>query len=191
MKHNSESGFSYIDVMIALVILLVGVLGLLSGITASIVQTRSQEQQLLAKQITTSTMESIMSVKESVRETVANFIGWGAVGNVGTNPNPINGVNQGIFLTGFRPVTTNPGPDEIVGTADDTGAPVQGMQRQIVITDLCDPDRPSPAPLCDPGPAGQFPVRFRSVQITVRYQAGAIMQQEVLNTVLTDYTVQN
>lgn len=192
MKHNSESGFSYIEVMIALVILLIGVLGLLSGITASIVQTRSQEQQLLAKQVTTSTMESIMSVKESVRETVANFIGWGAVGNVGTNPHPITGVNQGVFLTGFRPVTTNPGPDEIVGTADDTGTPIPGMVRQIVITDLCDPDRPSPAPVCvSPQPTGSFPVRFRSVQITVRYQAGAIMQQEVLNTVLTDYTVQN
>jgi type II secretory pathway pseudopilin PulG len=189
MRQNSESGFSYIEVMIALVILLVGVLGLLSGITASIIQTRSQEQQLLAKQVTTSTMESIMSVKESVRETVANFIGWGAVGNVGTNPHPITGLNQGLFLTGFRPVTINPGPDEIVGTADDTGTPIPGMTRQIVITDLCDPDRPSPAPLCNP--AGTFPVRFRSVQITVRYQAGAIMQQEVLNTVLTDYTVQN
>ncbi len=191
MKHNSESGFSYIDVMIALVILLVGVLGLLSGITASIVQTRSQEQQLLAKQVTTSTMESIMSVKESVRETVQNFIGWGAVGNVGTNPHPITGLSQGIFLTGFRPVTTDPGSDEIVGTADDTGTPIPGMQRQIVITDLCDPDRPSPAPLCNPGPAGIFPVRFRSVQVTVRYQAGAVLRQEVLNTVLTDYTVQN
>jgi type II secretory pathway pseudopilin PulG len=189
MKSISESGFSYIDVMIALVILLVGVLGLLSGITASIVQTRSQAQQLLAKQITTSTMESIMSVKESVRETVPNFIGWGAVGNVGTNPHPITGLNQGIFLTGFQPVTTDPGPDEVVGTADDTGTPIPGMMRQIVITDLCDPERPSPAPLCNP--AGIFPVRFRSVQITVRYQGGVVMRQEVLNTVLTDYTVQN
>jgi len=187
MKNNSESGFSYIDVMIALVILLVGVLGLLSGITASIVQTRSQGQQLLAKQITTTTMESIMAVKE----TDPNRMGWGAVGNVGTNPHPITGVNQGIFVNGFQNVLTDAGPDEVVGTADDTGAAVQGVQRRIVISDLCDPDRPSPAPLCNPGPAGPFPVRFRSVQITVTYQSGSVMRQEILNTVLTDYTVQN
>ncbi|MGB7201149.1 MAG: hypothetical protein WBD16_02655 [Pyrinomonadaceae bacterium] len=186
MKNNSESGFSYIDVMIALVILMVGILGLLSGITASIVQTRSQQQQLLAKQITTTTMESIMSVKET---SDASRLGWNAVGNVGSNP--VAGVPQGIFLIGFQDVLTNAGADEVVGTADDTGAPVQGVQRRIVITDLCDPDRPSPAPLCDPGPAGPFPVRFRSVQITIRYQSGSVMQQEVLNTVLTDYAVQN
>lgn len=186
MKNNSESGFSYIDVMIALVILLVGVLGLLSGITASIVQTRSQQQQLVAKQIATTTMESIMSVKET---SDPSRLGWNAVGNVGSNP--VNGVPQGIFPTGFQNVLINAGPDEVVGTADDTGAQVQGMQRRIVITDLCDPDRPSPSPLCDPGPAGPFPVRFRSVQITIRYQAGSVMQNEVLNTVLTDYSVQN
>jgi type II secretory pathway pseudopilin PulG len=186
MKNNSESGFSYIDVMIALVILLVGVLGLLSGITASIVQTRSQEQQLLAKQITTSTIESIMSVRETDRNAVG-AMGWPAIGNVGSNL--VNGVPQGLFLTGFQNATTDPGLDEVVGTADDTGTPIPGVQRQIVITDICDPDRPSPAPLCNP--VGTAPVRFRSVQITIRYQAGAVMRQEVLNTVLTDYTVAN
>lgn len=181
MKNNSESGFSYIDVMIALVILLIGVLALLSGITGSIVQTRSQEQQLLAKQIITTTMESIMSVKE----TDPARLGWNAIGNVGSNV--VNGVPQGIFLTGFQPVTTDAGTDEVVGTADDTGTPVQGVERRIVITDLCDADRPSPAPLCNP--AGSFPVRFRSVEITVTYQSGAVLRQEVLSTVLTDYAV--
>lgn len=187
MKQGLEEGFSYIDVMIALVILLVGVLALLSGITASVVQTRSQEQQLLAKQIMTTTMESIMSVKE----TDPNRLGWGALGNVGTNPNPVTGVNQGIFVTGFQPVTLEAGPDEVIGTADDTGAVVPGVQRRVVITDLCDPDRPSPAPLCDPGPAGPFPPRFRRVEVTIRYQAAGGIRQEVLNTVLTDYVVQN
>lgn len=187
MKHRSDAGFSYIDVMIALVILMVGVLALLSGITASIVQTQSQEQQLLAKQIVTTTMESIMSVKE----TDPNRLGWAAVGNVGTNPHPITGVNQGVFVVGFQPVLTDAGADEVIGTADDTGTPVPGVQRQIVITDLCDPDRPSPAPLCDPGPAGTFPPRFRRVEVTVTYQALGVIRQEVLRTVLTDYSVQN
>lgn len=184
MKQNSESGFSYIEVMIALVILLVGVLGLLSGITASIIQARSQEQQLLSKQITTSTMESIMSVKE----TDPNRMGWPAVGNVGTNP--VNGVNQGIFVVGFQPVRLDAGPDEVAGTADDTGTVVPNVERRIVITDLCDPDRPSPAPLCV-SPSGSFPVRFRRVEVTVRYQSGAVLRQEVLSTVLADYAVTN
>src|SRR3954468_11234993 len=112
MKNGSEAGFSYIDVMIALVILLVGVLALLSGISGSILQARSHEQQLLAKQVATSTMESIMSVKE----TDPLRMGWDAVGNVGSNPDE-NGVPQGIFLTGWQPVEMDPGLDEVIGTA--------------------------------------------------------------------------
>lgn len=185
MKQGSEAGFSYIDVMIALVILLVGVLALLSGITASVVQSRSQEEQLLAKQLITTTMESIMSVKE----TDPNRLGWGAVGNVNTNPHPVTGVNQGVFVIGFQPVMTDAGADEVIGTADDTGTSVAGVERRIEITDVCDPDRPSPAPLCNP--VGPFPPRFRRVDVTVRYQAAGIMRQEVLSTVLTDYAVQN
>lgn len=180
MKYKSEKGFSYIDVMIALVILMVGVLAMLAGISSSVLQTRGQSQQLLAKQIATSTMESILSVKETDK----TRLGWSAVGNVGTNP--VNGVNQGIFVTGFQDVKPDPGPDEVIGTADDTGTSIPGVQRRIVITDVCDPDRPSPV-ICNP--AGTSAVRIRSVQVTVTYLVGNLQRQEQLNTVLTDYSV--
>ncbi len=179
MRPRSEAGFSYIDVMIALVILMVGILALLSGISGSVLQTRGQEQQLLAKQYATSAMESIMSVKE----TDPARLGWNAIGNVGSNP--INGVPQGIFVTGNQDVETEAGPDEVIGTADDTGTVVPGLQRQIVITDICDPDRPSP--ICTP--PGTLATRIRSVVVTVTYNVGAIQRQEVLTTVLTNYEV--
>ncbi len=178
MISKSESGFSYIDVMIALVILLVGILALLSGLSGSLLQARGQEQQLLAKQIATSTMESIMSVKE----TDPTRLGWKAVGNVGSNLDA-NGVPQGIFVTGFQPVKLDAGTDEVIGTADDTGTVVPALQRRIVITDLCDPDRPSP--ICTP--AGTFVIKFRSVDVTIIYNVGALQRQEKLSTVLTDY----
>lgn len=182
MKLSSEAGFSYIDVMVALVILMVGILALLSGISGSILQSRGQERQVLAKQIATSTMESIMSVKE----TDPTRLGWNAIGNVGTNP--VGGVNQGIFVTGFQPVELDAGPDEVIGTADDTGTVVAGLQRRIVITDVCDPDRPSPI-ICDP--VGTSAVRIRSVEVTVAYNVGIVQRQEQLITVLTDYAVTN
>jgi len=182
MKRNSEAGFSYIDVMIALVILMVGILAMLSGISASILQSRGQEQQTLAKQIATSTMESIMSVKE----TDPARLGWAAVGNVGSNPNEL-GVAQGIFVTGFQPVFLNAGPDEVIGTADDNGSMVAQLQRRIVITDICDPDRPSP--IC-PTP-GTKAIRMRRVQVTITYNVGSLQRQEQLATVLTDYAVDN
>ncbi len=184
MKVKSEAGFTYIDVMIAIVILTVGILALLSAITGAVFQSKAQEQQLNAKQIATSTMESIMSVKETADP--LRRLGWNAIGNVGSNPDA-GGVNRGIFLTGVQPITIDAGPDEVLGTADDTGAAVAGLQRQIVITDQCDPDRPSPN--CTT--PGDFAVRIRLVQVTVTYFVGSIQRQEVLTTVLTDYAVTN
>lgn len=184
MKNTSEAGFSYIDVMIALVILMFGILAMLAAISWSVVQAAGSEQQLLAKQVATSTLEAIMSVKETdpVR------LGWQAVGNVGTNPDPVSGVAQGIFAVGFQPVRLDAGPDQIVGTPDDTGAAITQLQRRIQITDVCDPDRPSPA-ICSP--AGTNPVRIRTVQVTVTYMVGGLTRQEQLSTVLTDYAVIN
>ena len=183
MTSKSQSGFSYIDVMIAIVIMMVGILALLSGISGSILQARGQERQLLAKQLAASAMESIMSVKE----TDPTRMGWPAVGNVGSNVDA-GGVARGIFLSGFQDIEMDAGPDEVIGTADDTGTVVDGMQRRIAITDVCDPERPSPG-ICNP--AGTSAVRIRSVVITVNYFVGKVQRQEVLTTVLTDYSTGN
>lgn len=184
MNLSSEKGFSYIDVMIALVILMFGVLAMLAAVSWSLVQANGHEQQVLAKQVATSTLESIMSVKE----TDPLRLGWPAVGNVGSNPDPASGVNQGIFVTGFQPVRVDAGPDQVIGTADDTGTTVTQLQRRIVITDVCDPDRPSPV-ICTP--AGTAPVRMRAVEVTVRYNIGGLQRDETIRTVLTDYAVVN
>ncbi|HEX8367564.1 MAG TPA: hypothetical protein VF604_03270 [Pyrinomonadaceae bacterium] len=177
MKSKSEAGFSYIDVMVAVVILLVGILALVSAITGAIFQTKGQEQQLNAKQIASSTMESIMSVKE----TDAARLGWKKVGNICvTTPCP---VPEGIFQNGVQPVKTEAGPDEVMGTADDTGSVLTGFTREIIIRDECDQDRPSYNCI----PAGNMAVRIRSVEINVKYYVGAIQRQESLTTVLTSY----
>ncbi len=181
MNKKSEQGFTYIDVMIAIVVLLVGILALLSAITGAVFQAKGQEQQMSAKQIATSTMESIMSVKE----TDNGRLGWKRVGNVGSNP--VNTVPQGIFMVGFQPVKPNAGLDQIIGTADDSGTDIPGFQRRIVITDECDATRPSP----NCSAPGNFDVTIRSVVITVTYFVGRIQRQEELRTVLTDYYIAN
>lgn len=178
MQDKSEAGFSYIDVMIAIVILLVGILALLAAITGSVFQTKGQELQLSAKQIATSTMESIMSVKETDEER----LGWDKIGNTCVT-GVFCPVPQGIFLNGFQAVKPDAGADEVIGTADDTGTVVAGFQRQIVIKDKCDPDRPSYN--CDP--VGILPVKIRSIEITVTYYVGTVQRQEILATVLTKY----
>lgn len=180
ITNNSESGFSYIDVMIALVILTVGVLALLAAISGSILMARGQDQQLRARQILGSTMESIMSVKETDEQ----WLGWISVGNIGTNPDT-NGNFHGVFLNGPHEVHENAGFDQVIGTPDDDGPVVPGFEREITITDLCDPDRPSMN--CVP-PSNQYAVRMRQVDVVVRYWAGTVQRVERVRTVLTDYS---
>jgi len=165
--------------MIAIVILMVGILALMSGLSASVITARGQATQINAKQIAASTMESLMSAKE----TDPDRLGWDAIGNVGSNV--VDGTPRGVFLTGWQPVKPDAGTDGVFGTADDGGPPTNSMQRQIIITDQCDPDRPSyncPSP-------GTNKVRIRFVQIQVRYYVGTMTRQEELTTVLTDYAV--
>lgn len=181
MKDKSSAGFSYIDVMIAIVVLMVGILALLSGMSGAVLMSKGQENQLNAKQIAASTMESIMSLKE----TDPNRLGWVTVGNVGSNLDPVTGLPRGLFVNGEQAVRADAGSDEVLGTADDSGATIPGLTREIVITDQCDPDRPSPN--C-PTP-GTLAVRIRTVAVTIRYYVGQIRRQEVLTTVLTDYAV--
>lgn len=178
IKLKREDGFSYIDVMIAIVILMVGILALMSGMSAAVIQAKGQEQQMVAKQVAASTMESIMSVKETdpVR------MGWDAVGNVGANY--VSGVPKGIFVTGMQAVKSDAGPDEVLGTADDTGTSSMSLQRQIIITDQCDTDRPS----YNCSPAGTAKVRFRTVQVIIRYYVGSLVRDERIMTVMTDYS---
>jgi type II secretory pathway pseudopilin PulG len=175
MKSNQE-GFSYIDVLIGITILLVGVLALAAAVTASVIRAREGEQQLNAKNLASSTMESIFSARD------INTLGWDAIGNKGSNL--VNGVAKGVFLVGPQPVLPDDGVDNVVGTDDDTGTALVNFSRQITITDVCDPERPSancPTP-------GTNPVMIRQVDVTIFYRVGKNLQrQEKATTVITNY----
>lgn len=190
VQKSNERGFSYIDVMIALVILMVGILASVAALTANLVRSFETEKQAIAKQIALSTIESIFSAREIARP--GSVAGWGAVGNVGTNPDS-NGNMQGVFLIGFRPVREDMGWDGVAGTADDgcdAGSPCQvgsdpantsevvgGYDRRIVITDLQDSERPTPP----------HPISRRRVDVTVRYYVNRLQREQTVSTIITDY----
>lgn len=177
---RGEEGFSYIDVLIALVIFMIGIVGYLTAMSAGVLMTRGQQYQLTARHIAATTMESIMAAKE----TAPDRLGWPAVGNIGSNV--IDGTPRGVFRTGQHQAMTSAGPDQLIGTADDDGAPFAGYTRTITIGDICDPDRPSyncPTP-------GTWPIRMRSVEIRIDYFVGTAPRHETIATVLTDYSVE-
>jgi hypothetical protein len=160
-----EGGFSYIDVMIAVTILLVGVLTFGAALTAAVVRTQESEEQLQAKQICTSTLESIFSARELQSAT----FGWDAIGGVSASP--------GAFLEGPQPVYEEPGADGIVGTADDSvgGTPVPGFEREIVITRRLDTDFTPPRD------------NLKEVTVRVTYAVGGGRRVEEISTWIANY----
>ncbi|HEY0461025.1 MAG TPA: hypothetical protein VGC97_17950 [Pyrinomonadaceae bacterium] len=189
-RKSREHGFSYIDVMIALVILMVGILASAAALTANLVRSFETEKQVMAKQIALSTIESIFSARDIARPGAVS--GWNSIGNTGSNPDS-SGTPQGVFLTDFRPIRADMGWDGVAGTADDacaagaaclvTGHPanasevVTGFDRKIVITDLQDSERPSPP----------HPISRRRIDVTVRYFVNQLRREQTVSTIITNY----
>jgi len=186
---SKQDGFSYIDVMIAIVIMLVGVLALVGALAANVVRSLESEKRIIGKQLAMSTIESIMAAKDIQRPGVVD--GWESIRNVQTSV-PVGEVN-GIFVTGYRPVRIEEGWDGVYGTVDDactgsapcavSGRPtnssalVQGFQREIVITDVADPERPSPP----------NPVTRRRVDVNIKYFVNQATRTVTESTILTNY----
>lgn len=172
----NENGFSYLDVLIATTILLVGVLALVGAMTSAIVMTTDSEQQLIAKQHAGSTLEAIFSARD------INRLGFDSIGNVGDAAIP-----AGAFLAGRQDIWPSAGLDGIVGTADDRlgadgtagtgdeGIPDGGFQRQIAIQDIVDPDRPT------------APITLRQITVTVFYSVGSIRREEVYSSYVANF----
>ncbi|MBP9664265.1 MAG: hypothetical protein KBD94_06550 [Pyrinomonadaceae bacterium] len=186
---DNQSGFSYIDVMIAIVIMMVGVLAMAGALSANLVRSMESERRTFAKQLALSTIESILSAKEIERAGVVD--GWDSLRNVmSTVP---SGEINGIFVTGTNPVREDVGWDGVAGTVDDAcagsgacvvpGRPnntsplLQGYQRQIVITDIADPERPTPP----------NPISRRRIDVTITYFVNQATRNETASTIITSY----
>lgn len=188
-QKRNEKGFSYIDVMIAIVIMMVGVLALVGALTANLMRSFEAERRIIAKQMALSTIESIMAAKEIDRPGILD--GWESIKNVVASPP--SGTINGIFLTGWCPIREEMGYDGVAGTIDDAcsgtgscivaGRPantspiIAGYQRQIVITDVDDPERPSPPNA----------ITRRRVDVTVRFFVNQAVRTETASTIVTNY----
>jgi type II secretory pathway pseudopilin PulG len=181
-RTNNEAGFSYIDLMIAIVIMMVGILGLTGALTVNLMRSYETDSQLLAKQHALSTIESIFSAREI--HALGSVDGWNSIGNVGNNPGD-DGQARGIYLTGFNPIRAEEGGDGVFGTADDacasgvacpspghspnTSAELKGFLRKIEITDIAN----------QPGK--------RRVDVTIRYAVNRAYRDEKMSTMITNF----
>lgn len=183
-KFNSknQAGFSYIDLLISILIFMIGILAMTGALAANRMRAQIIEKQLVAKQIGLSTMESILAAKELKPSLNDEYSGWDTIGSVGSNL--VSGSNRGIFETDYRPIRQGNGADGVMGTADDacsgSGAcgtndspVIVGFARKIEINDISD--------------VNYSTIRQRNVIVTIRYQVNGRNMEEVIKTIITDY----
>jgi prepilin-type N-terminal cleavage/methylation domain-containing protein len=181
-----QRGFSLIEVMISMVILMIGLLSMLGVFGIAMAATQTSQENGTAKQLANEAIESILTARETANVT------WTQIQNTGSG---------GLFLPGLLPVDCA-GVDGIVGTADDaacgpqileqpgpTGVfanncaidvctPLTNFQRQILIS-----------PVFPPG-GGPIPIAtLRSITITIQYTTPQfrVPRQYVLNTYISEY----
>src|ERR1700716_2029695 len=134
-----QAGFGLIEAMLASVILVVGLAGLAGLFGQSLTFLQYTREDLIAKQKAREALEAVYSARNDAS------VGFAGIQNVS---------NGGIFLDGFQPLflagangivgtqgqsgildrQVLPGPDGIMGTADDEILPLSNFQRQIQIT---------------------------------------------------------
>lgn len=183
-QKDKSSGFSLVETIIALVVLLVGILAAMSAISFGIMSVRESEKRTLSKEYARSTMETIFSMRD-----LAAFDTLNAAQTYHWEAMQIKvGSNGGVFIDGWNPIRENPGADGLYGTADDvcqTGtvcvvggktnnsAEVIGFERKIEIFDI----------------AENGIVRKRRITVRIRYAVGLLQREETESTIVANLPV--
>jgi hypothetical protein len=125
--HAGEEGFSLIEAMVALSILMVGLLGLAQVFYVGMFHASTSSSHLIAREKAREAIESVHTARDS------RMLNWGMIRNVTTPTcanvpaNPplpavtLTAVGGGIFLNGEQQLR-QAGPDGLVNTADDAAA---------------------------------------------------------------------
>ena len=162
MQASSNKGFSLIETVIALGVLVTGVLGAAGVLAAGMKNLSTSPSNVIVAQKATEAVEAVFAARDSHRLT------WAQINNV---------ANGGVFLDGPQSLKIA-GADGLVNTADDGAietidlpgrvVTLAGYTREILIEDV-------------PGENGQL----RKITVTIRY-SGQILPY-ILRTFISTY----
>jgi type II secretory pathway pseudopilin PulG len=151
-RATEERGFSLIEVIISICILMVALLALVGTFAAAVAATASSQEDLVAKQKAMEAMESIYTARNTQQlgfASIANLNAAGGIFKLGYQPLMAAGID-GLVGTnddtnypgcpGGVECINLPGPDGILGTTDDQQMSLANFQRQITITPVLLPD---------------------------------------------------
>jgi prepilin-type N-terminal cleavage/methylation domain-containing protein len=148
----SEAGFSLIETMIAMAILATGLLSLAGVFILGLGHLSSSSASLIAREKAREAVESVHTARDT------RVVTWCQIYNVSSARGAAcAGAPAGVFLDGARPLnapgfdglvntaddliagveeSVSPGPDNILGNADDTRTPLTSYSREIEISEI-------------------------------------------------------
>lgn len=158
---NSESGFTLLEMVAAMLIMLIGLLALASAIGFAFMVSNKGRNITNTKLLVTSVLEQMETLRNTRQLTFEQISNVGAVDNTGA-ARPFTG-----FPVDFQPISQNPGPDGILGTDDDL---IEAGSDGLYGTND-DVNNPSLAP---PGYSRRIAITrlspsMKRVEVTVRY----------------------
>lgn len=179
MTKNAR-GFSLIEIVFAVGILAVAVLGLAGVMAAGMRHLSGSPSHVVAAQKAAEAVEDVFAARDSHKLT------WDRIKNV----QGASGSDDGVFIDGAQAMRTAgadglvntgddasaiettrfPGPDGLLGTSDDRQVALDGFTREILIRDV-------------PNEGGQL----RSIVVTISYLAGSMPQTYTLVTYISSY----
>jgi len=173
-RSSAQRGFTLIETMIAIVILMVGVLTLVAVFATAVASTQNSQENLIARQKAEETLESIFTARNTQQITfsqIANVSSGGIFSDGATqllaagNDGLVNTLDDIPFpANGVCPAGPEciplPGPDGILGTADDTPMSLANFTRQIQISPVLEADGVTPNP------------NLKQITVTVGYTTG-------------------
>jgi type II secretory pathway pseudopilin PulG len=175
VARDRQDGFTLIEVCIAMMITLVGVLALAGVIAHGAHSLSGSQDQLIAGQRAAEAAESVFKARDT------RVLTWAQIRNVAGA-----GADNGVFLDGPRDVrdpgpdglcntaddgalveVITPGVDGLLGTPDDVARPLWGFRREIEIRDIN--------------------ANLRQLRVIVTYNTSRGPTQYILTTFLSSY----
>lgn len=177
-KLRASAGFSLVEVMIAMVVLAVGLLSILGMFAFAMTVMQDAQNDLIAREKAKDALENVFSARDTGQIT------FNQIQNSSTPPGIFDPNPQPIYVTrgdglinssdyiatgGVYETVTLPGPDGILGTADDIQVPLSNFSRTITIS-----------PVKDAG--GGINPDLRQIAVTVQYQGERVGKRQYTTT---------